>query len=583
MYYSTILKDSPIGFWKLDESSGTIAYDSSGCGNNGSYANGINKVSIPLVPGGAHTNKITNTQTVSLPVTKDFSGQTGVGGFGITKTEDNSFSLEIWFHPKNITDLTPILADENGIGIYWDKGNIVFKLESERVDYRVPYTNKSFHVVATYEPNFLKLYVDSNLVAYKYIDSFEFTNESLVVKIGPALSGEYFLIDAPAIYRYALNLNQVKTHYRHIYLNKSEQVVSSNFGQLFKSTLQHQLQPDDFVYPASIPFDIFVNDDIAYNQSQNSLYLTSSSGEFITSINLLHWKNYISSKIEWFGGEGISVYVSQDPDTEPWVECTNGSTIPGISLGESFTNTGLLYFKVQFESDDISIYIPQLYYLGIYLYENKKLYSHNGRSFISVSEPSVSCLWDVDFSNREYDLISRNYDNGIRAHDAGFYIQTLDNNRCVEMIITPQSLGSGYLFYNKTDGVEYSVSWASNGAITKSNISGLFINGQDISSATNISSYLNIDEPNYILIKTSNNITGQIWLNTKSENDVRSGSLPRNIYNLIAIYSNLSINHLTNYNFYIGNEIVLAEDSGIDITELEVKTYDFDWQVINNA
>ena len=36
-YYLSVIKDHPSGFWKLDESSGFTAYDSSGCGNNGTY------------------------------------------------------------------------------------------------------------------------------------------------------------------------------------------------------------------------------------------------------------------------------------------------------------------------------------------------------------------------------------------------------------------------------------------------------------------------------------------------------------------------------------------------------------------
>ena len=151
-YYISILKDSPIGFWKLDEVSGTSARDSSGCGNNGSYVGGVQPIKIPLVPNGAYSTKITNTNTLSFPITKDFSGQTGIGGFGIIKTEDNDFSIELWFHPKNITALTPLFADLDQIGLYWDNGNIVFKLQSERIDYVVPYSNKSFHVVATYSP-----------------------------------------------------------------------------------------------------------------------------------------------------------------------------------------------------------------------------------------------------------------------------------------------------------------------------------------------------------------------------------------------------------------------------------------------
>ncbi|NDB58515.1 hypothetical protein EB001_08725 [bacterium] len=586
LYYSSILKDSPVGFWKLDESSGPVAYDSSGCGNNGSYYNGINKVDIPLVPGGAHANKITDSETISFEITKDFSGQAGIGGFGIQKTEDNDFSLEVWFHPKNITGLTPILADDSGIGIYWDNGNIVFKVESERIDYTVPYRDKSFHIVATYETNVIRLYVDSELVANKFISPITFSNESLSIESGPALSGEYFLIDSPAIYRYSLNINKVKSHYQHVDTNTSVQVVKSNFGQLFKSTLQHQYQPDQFAWPAYIPFTLFENDNIIHRKTTNSLYLSGTSNAyFVTSIGPSSSKNYVSSKIEWFGGQGISIYSSLDYDGENtvWNECTNGSYIPGICLGETFLNEKEIYFKVEFNSEDINLYIPELYYIGVYLYEDKKLYSHNGRSFISTSETtSVSC-WDVDFSNREYQLISRNYDNGIRSLGAGFYLETVDDTQSVELIVTPKTLGAGYLMYNKTDNVEYSLSWTSNGTLTKSNISGLYINGQDVSSSTNISSYLNIDEPNYILIKTTDPVTGQIWFNTKSENSIRTGTLDNNLYTLIAIYGDSNIDHLTNYNIYVGNESVSNAPSVITLNDIGPVTYDFDWVVLDNA
>jgi len=585
-YYSAVLKDSPVGFWKLDESSGSIAYDSSGCGNNAVYSGTINSVDIPLVPNGLHSNKITNTDTISFPITKDFSGQTGVGGFGIEKTEDNDFSLEIWFHPKNITNLTPIFADINGIGIYWENGNIVFKIENERLDYGVPYKNKSFHVVAVYEINSIKLYVDSELVASKYTNSISFTNPSLVIESGPANSLEYFLVDSPAIYRYALNINKIKSHYQHMGTNTNVQIVKSNFGQLFKSTLQHQDQPDQYSWPAYIPFNIFENDNIGFRRESNSLYLKGNSGSYIeTSISPVPYKNYLSSKIEWFGTEGISVYSSLDYDGEDtvWDLCSNGFPIPGIQLGETFLNEKQIYFKIVFNTNNIGTHVPEIYYMGAYLYEDKKLFSHNGRSFISVSQPSSGSNWDVNFSNRDYQIISRNYDNGIRPLGAGFYLETIDDIRSIEMFVVPESLSSGYLFYNKTDGQEYSLSWAAGGVISKSNISGLYINGQDISSATNISQYINIGEPNYIMIKTSAAITEQIWFNTKSDNNVRTGSLPNNLYNIIAIYEDPNINHLTNYNFYVGDEVLSASDSDFNLTDLGPQSYDFDWVVLDNA
>jgi hypothetical protein len=586
MYYSKILKDSPVGFWKLDETSGDVAYDFSGCGNNGSYVGSINSVQVPLVPGGIHTNKITNTQTISFPITKDFSGQTGIGGFGIEKTEDNDFSLELWFHPKMITSLTPILADQDGIGIYWDKGNIVFKLESERIDYCTNYQNKSFHVVATYEPGVIKLYVDAQLVASKNINPIEFTNESLIIKSGPCNMGEFFLIDAPAIYRYALNIDQIKTHYQHVPANISQQIVQSNFGQLFKSTLQHQFPPDSFTWPALIPFNIFENDNIAYKRSKNSLYLNGASGSyFITSIAPLPHKQYVSSKIEWFATSGIRVYSTlnyniESPEETVWDMCTNTFPIPGISAKDNFINEKEIYFKIEFNTDNINYYVPELDYLGVYLYENKKIFSHNGRSFLSISEPDQPMDWDVDFSNREYQLLSRNYDNGIRSKEAGFYIETVDNVSVIETILTPSSLTAGYLFFNKTLYNESSLSFDSSGQAFKQNIGQIYINGQDVSAEANIFQYLNLGEPNYIMVKTQSPMTGQIWFNANETRSSSWGNL--NLYNLIAIYEN-DINPEINYHEYIGNEGIQVNNPVITVTDSGSKAYDFDWVLLDNA
>ena len=150
------------------------------------------------------------------------------------------------------------------------------------------------------------------------------------------------------------------------------------------------------------------------------------------------------------------------------------------------------------------------------------------------------------------------------------------------MIFSPKSLSSGYLFYNKTGGTESYISWSANGTITKSNISGLYINGQDITSETNIEEYLYIDEPNYILIKTSSEITGENWLNGKQDGGNRSGVLDDNMYQNIAIYESSSIDHLKHYNLYIGKDIIEANDSVIEITEEAVKTYSRDRVLLNN-
>ena len=67
-YYLSLIKDSPLAFWKMDESSGSIAYDSSGNGNNGTYTGQILKSGMPIVSGGVHSNKIDNVNQIIINI-----------------------------------------------------------------------------------------------------------------------------------------------------------------------------------------------------------------------------------------------------------------------------------------------------------------------------------------------------------------------------------------------------------------------------------------------------------------------------------------------------------------------------------
>ena len=208
------------------------------------------------------------------------------------------------------------------------------------------------------------------------------------------------------------------------------------------------------------------------------------------------------------------------------------------------------------------------------------MFAHNSGSFLSISQPTTGSVWDIDIANETYQVRLRNSTNGIRPKSSAFFINSLNENRNVEMIFTPKSLSSGHLLFNKTGLVETALSWAADGVITKSNISNIYINGEDVSSATNISSYLYIDEPNYILIKTSTAITGEIWLNGKQLLGVRSSVLDDNLYQNIALYANPSISHEEHYDLYIGKSASIAEGSSIELTEDSVNTYSRDRVVL---
>jgi hypothetical protein len=92
-YQSKIMQENPIGFWRLDESSGTTAYDFSGCSNNGTYSGTFNYNILPLVSGGTRGTLITNSSSISLPVTKNYYAVTATEGLATKYTNDNDFTL----------------------------------------------------------------------------------------------------------------------------------------------------------------------------------------------------------------------------------------------------------------------------------------------------------------------------------------------------------------------------------------------------------------------------------------------------------------------------------------------------------
>lgn len=578
-YYLSTIKDSPTGLWKLDETSGSIAYDISGCGNNGSYVGGIEVSGMPIVSGGRHSNKIDSTKSIQFVISKDFSGTTGTGGFATPSTYDNDFTLEAWFHPKTLTSLTPIFADIDGIGLYWDNGNIVFKLENERIDYSVPNSNRVVHVVGVYSISAMSLYLDGLLVATKSI-SISFTNTNIILSCGPAPAGQHFLIDCPAVYRYALSSDAILSHYNNLFLNTDEQISVPDLGELFRGAERYQDIKTKYVYPVQIAWKdlIYDNENLGYSVNNDSVYLNSgfTSGEFVEDLVLNITNQYVSSKIEWVASKGVSVYVSETSDAGPWSPCVNGSSVPGFSQGSAFSSTKIIYFKFVFTSTDSDVYLPEIYSLKIYFYSEKKMFSHNGGSTLSTTQPTIGSTWDFDVSNNSYPIRTRNYDNGIRPKSSAFFIDSVNEVRNIEMIFTPKTLSSGNLIFNKTGAIETSLSWAAGGVISKSNISNIYINGQDISSATNISSYLYLDEPNYILIKTSSVINGPIWFNGKQLLGIRTGVLDDNLYQNIALYSDPLISHQEHYDLYIGRTLSVGQGSSMAMTQGPVSTYSRD-------
>jgi hypothetical protein len=594
-YQDIILRDSPIGFWPLDELSGTTATDISGCGNSGTYVGSPLGNMLPLVASGIHGTKISSSAYVDFTISKNYYGKTEKGGFGTKYNSDNNFTLEVWAYPSIFSGTTaPIFADfTNSIGIFYDNGNIVFKLNSERLDYTIPYLYKAIHIVAVYDKDLIRLYIDGKFVSYKTLTNFKFSNTQLNIDVGPTKNAaDSFLVDAPAIYRYALSEEQVLSHYNASKIISPIQIVNPDEGSLFTTMVSNQDYLYSYSYPANKPWQYFATDNLYINESENYISLYKNDVAAPTTVVL---NDYIlipqalpinASKVEWNGENGVSVRVSNDGSS--WYTCTNGKSLPNYILGSgTFSSERGLYIEITLSSTLTSRYTPILNYFKITFYDGKTIYSENSGDFISSMQSvglSNNNNWDLDISGSHYNILSRDKNNGIRPNLPGFYLSTLNRTRTIETFFTPESISNGYLFYATTESTPAYFSWAAGGAISKANVSAIYVNGVDRTSATNISSFIIAGELHHIIIVLSSFTTGSIWFNVKVASGTWSDPLPRNLYQNIAIYNKTFTlaQALAHYNLYINNYMISADDSSIGLTDSGAIVYDRDWIAIKS-
>lgn len=574
-YQLKVIKDNPIGFWMLEESSGTVAADKSGCGNNGTYNGGIIANMLPLVPGGISGNKITNTSYITLPVTKNYYSQTSYAPLANKDASNDPFTLEIWIAPSiSSNNKIPLLADNtNGIGLYWDSiGNIVFCLSpSVSVSYPVAYSKKSLHIVGVYTGSSISIYVDSILVASKSVADFKFTNSAASFSIGPTtVSSDSFIVDAPAIYRYALNETSIKKHFVEGSISRDPiQVVYPDEGILFTLNDMRIKPQMIYSYPKNrLWSDIVDGETVYYDQINNyiTFYDIDMSGAktytYTDSFSIPTEIGLISSKIEWRNDYGVSVRSSIDGIN--WVSCVNGEALPQYKK-ESFSTSGKVYLEITMSTTDITKFNPRLSFFAISFFSDKDYYSDNfGDKISSSSEYSLGSI--------NYPVLSRNYSNGIRSVSP-FTLTTSTDVKSLEVFYTPNGTGSFGLI--SATGTGYS--WNASGVISKLNINKIYVNGVDRTSSTNISSWLTDGHPHHIVLVFDSSISGSISFNNNSSNG--------HLYNNLAIYKKTLTQAIVteHYNFYVGKPSATAQESAFTLTELTPKYYNNDWIVIQTV
>lgn len=578
-YYLNIIKDSPIGFWKLDESSGTTATDSSGCGNNGTYTGSPIRNILPIIPGGVCGTKLNSSSSITFPIINNYYGASTTPGMATSYSSDNDFTIEAWIYPSiSTSSLTPLLADiTNTIGLYWDNGDIVFKANSKEVRHAITYSKKAIHLVGIYSPTSISLYVDGVFVNSTSFSGFKFTNSSVSLQSGPTTSTDTFVIDAPAIYRYALKEELIVKHYLQGNTSSSAiQVVFPDEGILFSGTDAQIKSQFEYSYPVDAQWEDFIDENTYYDPIKKciSFYPSTGSKTFIIEDSFLlpSQIGLVTSKVEWRNNLGISVESSIDGIT--YLPCVNGRPLPQYSKS-GFNSANQVYFRITMSTSDSSKYLPRLSFFAISFYSNNDLYADNYGDKISSTS-------DYYLGSLNYPVLSRNEMNGIRAKSgAGFDISTNSQISSIEFFLTPSDISqTNILLYAPASGSYSSeFKWAANGTISKTNVKAWYINGVDKTSTTSISSVLANNEPAFMTIVFTNPISTTIRMNYNI-----SGS-PENLYNTIAIYQKeitqaICLDH---YNAYVGKPSSIINDQTVSLTESEVKYYNNEWVVIQTV
>jgi len=563
-YNLRVLSDNPLAFWP----SGTD--DISGFDNQVSIVGSVDNTNLPLVIGAENSSKLSGTAAISY---------IDIDGIATKNFSDDQFSIECWVRVNTTSSLEiPIVGDSsNDIGLFYKKGNIVFSIGTESIEYTVPFLKKSLHIVGVYSKNKIILYIDGKIEAEKDLSNFSFLNESILIKSGPVNNSlDYMLLNCVSFYRSSLTKDQILSHYLENKSLSPTQIVYPDQGNFFELTDKSISAKYSYSYPANKSWQYFINDNnLYYNSQKEFIGVVKGNGDsqsiviedFIT---IPSGPEMNSSRIEWDGDNGVSVSVSIDGQN--YQSCVNGQPIPQYSLS-SFSQTRNLYIRVYFTTSDDSVYLPSLKFLSISFYNNQKIYSKNSSNYIASQQ-------DIPVSNNKYEILSTDNRNGISLKNlSSFSINTTTPTKSIEFFYTPYSIQNGGLVTSvATSGYSASsLTWSSN-TISKSNISKIYVNGVDKTSQTNINNLFLKDSLHHVVIVFENSIYGEISINKSS---VLGG---QSLYQNLAIYeSALSAEKVQDhFNKYVSSQGTIIEDQLGKMSELSVDYFNSDWIVVQN-
>lgn len=333
--FDAYVSDRPSCFYKIDE-----------------YG-----TSFPNLAGDSRAliSSVASDKSSNTPIVRGSEGPVLVGGSKTLKipsdrlspqTKNGPVSLECWV----VLKLGPIEIMSHefmGDGLVFDGESIKFIVNFENSDsavarWQVPDNMTSYHLVGVYSGQKLSLYVNGivedeiDLTVDQSLDSLESVTEQAIV-IGSSAT-QTMLIDAPAIYDYALSAEQVLGHY--IAGSDVRDAIDNimSFGGnafTFDDNDRNVLYTQNFDLTSGAFVDTNSKDGVRPTFDDNGL---SRAGTWTGSIpiSLTGSTSLAGVKLDWNGDGSYEVEASLNTGST-WTAVENGRLIPGT---EGLNTTG---------------------------------------------------------------------------------------------------------------------------------------------------------------------------------------------------------------------------------------------------
>jgi len=218
-YKAAVLTDTPLAYYRLAETSGTVATDVSGNGYNATYTS----TGVTYGVTGAMVNE-SNTGITLNGTTGHVDLPAGVSLNGLA-----ACSVETWVKiPAALVAVYPrIVANSytdtshQGIQLFLQDVGGIFSVGNGTITVFTTLAgplppNIWHHLVGTYDGIYVRLYIDGTLINQQALTGTIGTAAyNLSIGYNPAYSGDYYAgsVDETAIYGYALSLTQIQNHY----------------------------------------------------------------------------------------------------------------------------------------------------------------------------------------------------------------------------------------------------------------------------------------------------------------------------------------------------------------------------------